>query len=114
MGNGKFCLGATKMIQGCNYNVRVHPHPEPCQWKDWSPWDKCSSECGPGEQKRSREVLREAQNNGSPCYGASAEVQQCQVKKCPPVPGPRPCQWGDWNEWGACDKCGGQRKRNRM
>ena len=26
---------------------------------------------------------------------------------------PTDCMWGQWEMWGACDKCGGQRKRFR-
>lgn len=48
------------------------------------------------------------------CEGAMAEVAQCQLEVCPIPPGPKPCVWGVWLEWGACDKCGGERKRSRQ
>merc|ERR1719240_1450598 len=34
----------------------------------------------------------------------------CEISTPSPA---TPCQWSDWSEWGACDKCGGQRKRTR-
>jgi len=48
------------------------------------------------------------------CDGPLSEVSECNTAACPVAPGPKPCVWGQWMGWGACDKCGGQRKRTRQ
>jgi hypothetical protein len=58
-------------------------------WSDWSDWSKCSSECGPGIQRRTRTcqtLKKHAQIqtvSKSMCdNGPSFEDQPCQLKSC--------------------------------
>lgn len=83
------------------------------QWQQWGP---CSVTCGVGQHLRTRTFVVEAQNGGKPCSGHVAEIQGCEDMVCPSLDGegPKSCEWGKWMEWGACDKCGGQRKRTRQ
>merc|ERR1712048_256979 len=43
------------------------------------------------------------------CKGNLAEVEMCHTKACER----QDCVWADWSDWGACDKCGGQKRRFR-
>jgi len=115
-GRGAWCNGHTKEITGCNFPPSAVTKPEvPCQWGLWDAWSKCSVTCGTaGQQQRKREIAVEPENGGSACNGPLIEIHQCAVDPCPLPPGPKPCLWGNWMEWGACDKCGGQRKRSRQ
>ncbi|CAE8723688.1 unnamed protein product, partial [Polarella glacialis] len=72
----------------------------------------CSSSCGQGQRTRSRDVLHENRHGGLPCNNALVETAGCVQKTCD-VCAPVDCNWGDWEMWSACDKCGGQRKRYR-
>jgi len=59
-------------------------------------------------------VTQEASGGGAQCDGAIKKVMPCTMDACPLPPAARPCEWGEWTQWGACDKCGGQRKRTRQ
>jgi len=114
-GEGAWCTGHTKEIAGCNGPPEPVQKPHiPCRWGLWQDWSACGVTCGVGEHTREREILSRAVNGGAVCNGPSAEVRQCMPAVCPVVAGPRPCLWSKWMQWGACDKCGGQRKRNRQ
>jgi len=114
-GNGKFCMGSTKQIEGCNIpQVEKPQYPVDCTFAPWSQWLECSATCSTGQRERARTMATEAQNGGSSCQGPLSEMKQCDGGACPVPPGPKPCLWGSWMEWGACDKCGGQRKRSRQ
>lgn len=114
-GAGKFCHGKTKEIMGCHVDaIPLIKLPLPCVMGDWDDWGKCSTSCGPGERERRRDVEVAAQNGGTPCQGDLNDIEQCDVAVCPAPAGPKGCRWGKWMEWGACDKCGGQRKRTRQ
>lgn len=61
-------------------------------WSEWSDWSKCSSECGPGIQRRTRTcqtIKKHAQIqtvSKSMCdNGPSFEDQPCQLKSCPSI-----------------------------
>merc|ERR1712048_981181 len=69
--------------------------------------------CGGGQYERSRTIIVEAKGTGKPCSGSLSMVDACNTWPCPLAPGSDDCQWGSWQSWGACDKCGGQRKRFR-
>merc|ERR1712048_596094 len=45
-------------------------------------------------------------------YAALYQVSQCNISFCN-GPSPIDCVYGDWMDWNACGKCGGQRKRFR-
>merc|ERR1711957_173499 len=85
-----------------------------CVLGEWEPWAQCSVTCGKGQHNRMREVEAEGKNGGVMCDGSLSEVSECNPLACPVPKGPKPCEWGEWMEWGACDKCGGQRKRTRQ
>lgn len=89
---------ALLLEKGCN-NV---PCPINCRQSPWSPWGKCSKECGGGVQQRSRNVEVRAKNGGEAC-AASSQTQQCNVQSCDVD-----CVIADWTVWGPCSKaCGG-------
>jgi len=114
-GEGKWCQGHTKEIESCNVPAtHIKQPPVNCKLDDWSAWNSCSATCEIGQHLRSRKVLVQATNGGSSCTDALEEVNQCDQGMCPQIPGKKPCVWGSWMEWGACDKCGGQRKRTRQ
>lgn len=113
-GNGAWCDGDMKQIQGCNEKEEESLNPINCVFGLWSPWTVCTATCGSGQETRTRVIATEAQDGGLQCSGILGEVHQCGETPCPIPKGPKPCVWGAWVEWAACDKCGGQRKRNRQ
>ena len=66
------------MFQACNTNK--------CPiWTEWSEWTSCSSTCGGGKTKRTREcVLPDGSRSSSLyCPGDSKEETTCNENKCP-------------------------------
>lgn len=117
-GNGAWCVNSTKEIAPCNL-IGVAPGCEGekqvhCEWTPWKDWSACSKDCGGGQRNRLRRIAVEPQGNGNPCNGPMDETEGCNTQPCL-VNGtmPIPCTWGAWSEWGACDKCNGQRHRFR-
>ncbi|CAB3372223.1 Hypothetical predicted protein [Cloeon dipterum] len=49
-----------------------------CIMGEWSTWGTCSAPCGPGMQKRQREILQPALNNGRPC-GPRLQTKICNT-----------------------------------
>jgi len=77
-------------------------HPCPCIWGVWADWGQCSKMCGGGSKTRSREVAKQATNNGDICEGSSFEQTSCNLEPCA-----IDCEWGMWGEWSDCSKaCG--------
>ncbi|TSL16090.1 Semaphorin-5B [Bagarius yarrelli] len=58
-------------------------------WSSWSPWSKCSAECGGGVHSRSRNC-----ENGNSCPGCALEYQACNLDACPEVR--RNTPWTPW------------------
>merc|ERR1712048_1495213 len=87
--------------------------PVDCEVDDWSAWGDCSKSCGGGTQSRSREITVYPSDLGKPCEGTLGEAQGCNRAPCEATCTPVDCTLGDWGEWSACDKCGGQQKRFR-
>lgn len=133
LGEGKHCEGATKQTYPCNpgslvpgMNVRLKLLDEckdvavvDCEVSEWKAWGKCSASCGGGQAMRSREIMRMPSNGGKGCGDAMSEVKGCNTDPCAPAVlisncVPKDCAWGEWEEWGACDKCGGQKRRFRQ
>ncbi|KAG8443081.1 hypothetical protein GDO86_011775 [Hymenochirus boettgeri] len=83
--------------------------PVNCQVSEWSPWSKCSKECGlTGKMVRKRTVIQPSQGDGRPC-----SIQMEQAKPCPV----KPCYKWQYGLWSACKvedaQCGeGTRVRN--
>ena len=57
-------------------------HPCPCIWGEWADWGQCSKMCGGGSKTRSREVSKQATNNGDICDGSSFEQTSCNLEPC--------------------------------
>ena len=57
-------------------------HPCPCIWGVWADWGQCSKMCGGGSKTRSREVAKQATNNGDICDGSSFEQTSCNLEPC--------------------------------
>ncbi|XP_059172831.1 uncharacterized protein LOC131953601 [Physella acuta] len=77
-------------------------------WGDWSPWSKCSADCGDGGfsvRRRDCDTLPDV-----PCEGINFDMRPCNAGlKCE-------AQWQDWGNWGPCSvSCGkGVRARSRV
>jgi len=82
-----------------------------CLLSEWDAWSSCDVQCGVGQKTRSRHVTRESANGGR-CHEDLDQMAKCFERPCGTCE-PKDCVWSSWEEWGACDKCGGQRKRFR-
>lgn len=107
-----------KQLQACN-NYSSTPNcaemEEPavdCQLSEWGAWSDCTATCEGGQQTQTRSVVHEAKHGGVSCDRVLSRTQGCNTQPCE-ILATIPCQWNDWSAWGACDKCGGQRKRSR-
>eukprot|EP00930_Biecheleria_cincta_P073322 TRINITY_DN6062_c0_g2_i1.p1 TRINITY_DN6062_c0_g2~~TRINITY_DN6062_c0_g2_i1.p1 ORF type:complete len:1830 (-),score=240.41 TRINITY_DN6062_c0_g2_i1:94-5583(-) len=118
-GVGKFCMGGLKETVPCNPGPNS-PLPSACQagepadcaFGEWGGWQACSVSCGGGEHMRSRNIIAQARRGGKPCLGSLTEIKECARHSCD-GPQPKDCIFGEWEQWGACGKCSGQRKRFR-
>jgi len=116
-GTGAFCEGGLGEVEPCNIGdtapegCSAEP-PVDCEMGSWEEWGPCSASCDGGQQSRFREVKIPASGAGKPCADTVAHTQGCGTDPCE-GPDPIPCKWQEWSDWGACDKCGGQKKRFR-
>ncbi|CAJ1337729.1 unnamed protein product [Effrenium voratum] len=118
-GDGRYCMGGLRETAPCSPS-QSEPlpqgcgpgRPQDCLFSQWEGWATCSASCGGGEHTRSRSIAREAKNNGLPCIGALSEISECARHECG-GPAPKDCIFGEWEDWGACGKCSGQRHRFR-
>ena len=120
-GSGHFCTGGLKEVAPCNPAVDEglgekcgKGPPVDCELTTWSEWTLCSSSCGGGESKRSRAIAQEAFDGGFGCQEPLEEVVECAREACHAVYLPVDCLLGDWQSWGACNACGGERSRRRQ
>eukprot|EP00416_Gambierdiscus_australes_P025281 CAMPEP_0171058888 /NCGR_PEP_ID=MMETSP0766_2-20121228/2807_1 /TAXON_ID=439317 /ORGANISM="Gambierdiscus australes, Strain CAWD 149" /LENGTH=844 /DNA_ID=CAMNT_0011514241 /DNA_START=13 /DNA_END=2548 /DNA_ORIENTATION=- len=118
-GDGAYCEGGLKETAPCNPTMLestpagcAEEPPVDCQLGEWTEWGDCSVSCGGGEHAHSRDILRLPASGGKACEGPLAVVRQCGMEKCP-GPAPVDCAYGEWQDWGACGKCGGERTRFR-
>jgi len=118
-GKGAYCNGHLKETSPCNPSpLQATPAactdepPVDCELGEWSAWETCSATCGGGQHSRKREVLRAPASGGKACEGPLTLVSQCGSDKCPGPP-PVDCVYGEWQDWGACAKCDGERTRFR-
>ncbi|XP_053398910.1 SCO-spondin-like isoform X2 [Mercenaria mercenaria] len=62
----------------------------PCfepEWSMWTKWTKCSEECGPGQQERTRTCQENALGRpANNCKGQGKDVIVCKVLDCPTTP----------------------------
>jgi len=121
-GDGAWCSGDLNQVEPCNTCVQLgtcdqQPVGLDCELSDWAAADgaagTCSVTCGQGNLQMIKVVTQDASGGGAQCDGSTQKVMPCTMDPCPEPPAARPCQWGEWTQWGACDKCGGQRKRTR-
>jgi len=110
-GTGKLCDPLAKQeISPCNT--------QPCSkcidgaWSAWNPWTSCTATCDGGTMRRSRNVIREANDCGKPVSGPLAEIVRCNTDiSCEK---PRDCIFADWEEWSSCScTCDGVKHRTR-
>ncbi|VEL19265.1 unnamed protein product [Protopolystoma xenopodis] len=53
-----------------------------CRVNTWSEWSPCDKQCGLGWQRRSRQVVQEAENGGETCP-VLTEKKECRGENCP-------------------------------
>lgn len=117
--DGRWCKGGLRetapchptfgssLPQGCGPG-----RAQDCLFGPWEAWKECSATCDGGEHARSREIVQHAKNGGLPCEGDLKQISECARHECG-GPAPKDCIFGDWEDWGACGKCSGQRNRFR-
>jgi hypothetical protein len=97
--NGNPCP-KLKQIRDCNQGLC----PIICEVSEWSDWDGCDAECGPGHQRRTRTIIVEPQL-GAPDCPELTDDRECEIKPCP-----KPCEVSEWSDWGSCLDISGQPK----
>lgn len=102
IGGGETCTGNAQQVEDCNIQLC----PINCKMGDWSAWGECAPSCN-GTETRSRPILQEARNGGTPC-GETVEQKPCS-KICVD------CRWSDWSAWDTCSAscAGGLYSRSR-
>jgi len=87
------------------------PCPVECGLSHWSPWGKCSKECGGGVQSQTRSMEEKPKNGGKAC-DALMQSQPCNSGSCDVD-----CVLGQWMAWKPCNKAcsaGYEERRKRM
>lgn len=115
-GDGVWCKGALKEIHPCNPKSDDDCGvvlPVDCVLSDWNEWNECSATCGGGQHVREREIDRHPVGRGKTCDDPLSEIRECSPERCSAGPPAIDCQVGDWQDWGACSKCSGERTRSR-
>jgi len=87
--------------------------PVDCVVSDWAYWGPCSHTCGVGQQSRERKILQYPVRGGFGCSESLSVTRECIAKPCHDACQPVDCKYSDWSLFGACDRCGGQKKRTR-
>jgi len=83
--------------------------PVDCVVSEWSPFSKCTKQCGGGVQARTRFTITQPKHGGLPCSSVQEE-RSCGTESCS-----RDCVLSKWSSWGACSAAcgGGSRQRKR-
>lgn len=92
---GADCEGLPIDEESCN----EHPCPDDCHWSEWTSFTVCSATCGGGTSRRTRSIVKEESDGGTPCDGDTAEELPCNTQSCPVD-----CQWDEWSSWTPCSK----------
>eukprot|EP00928_Gymnodinium_smaydae_P010177 TRINITY_DN13817_c0_g1_i2.p1 TRINITY_DN13817_c0_g1~~TRINITY_DN13817_c0_g1_i2.p1 ORF type:complete len:857 (+),score=141.13 TRINITY_DN13817_c0_g1_i2:324-2894(+) len=120
-GGGRSCEGEMKQTANCNDDSKdsstcdkAEAPVRNCVMGDWEEWSTCSEDCGGGQTSRVRSIVQPPQNGGKSCDGPLEMVAPCNEHVCKEnTCKKQDCVWGDWEEWGSCNKCGGQQLRHR-
>jgi len=105
----KACLRGDCLVSACGRGEDSVD----CVMNTWEDWSSCDASCGRGNRVRARAPQTLNSHGGRPCHVDLTQVEPCESVACEQICQPRDCTWADWNDWGACDKCGGQMKRFR-
>lgn len=119
-GSGRHCSGPLIETHPCNPGLgeltppqcRVAGNTIDCQLDLWTEWSMCTASCGGGHTVRSRVISVYASGGGSPCETDLSEVNECARVSCP-TSEITDCELGDWQDWGSCTRCDGERLRLR-
>jgi len=116
--HGVRCEGMLKEAQPCDKTPAACVTPKvsgkDCAFAKWSSWTECSVKCGGGQYIRTREVAKRGEVGGRGCRGPLASISTCSTQPCDGgANGAVDCEHGEWQDWGACTKCSGERKRFR-
>ncbi|KAL4230559.1 Thrombospondin type 1 repeat-containing protein [Mactra antiquata] len=106
---GNLCFGGNTDDRPCDTGIFC---PVNGGWTEWSPFGRCSVDCGIGMQERSRECANpQPQYGGLSCEGPGLESRECDSGIHCPING----GWSTWYHWSICSaNCGiGQRERRR-
>jgi hypothetical protein len=103
-GGGRICPAKDQTLS-CNEGLCSRN----CVVGAWGLWSDCSTTCGGGSQKRTRDVLMRSEHDGKKCP-VTKEAQSCNTNQCPVN-----CKLTAFSKWGMCDRScgGGMRKRTR-
>jgi len=113
---GAHCEGPLKQVKECHQyttNPACQGGPRQNCVQEWTPWEPCSKSCAGGQRVRNNTITSLPANGGRPCNQTLAEIDQCNMGPCPDEPVPIACNMSVWTPWSDCDKCGGQKRRNR-
>eukprot|EP00929_Paragymnodinium_shiwhaense_P046780 TRINITY_DN237_c0_g2_i2.p1 TRINITY_DN237_c0_g2~~TRINITY_DN237_c0_g2_i2.p1 ORF type:complete len:1617 (-),score=410.89 TRINITY_DN237_c0_g2_i2:304-5154(-) len=120
VGTGKSCVGVTEETWPCNPGQDEKAPtgcedgpPVDCEVSDWHISGSCTATCGGGQLMKSRTILVNAKNGGKPCTDTLSKTEPCHTQACPAECKAVDCKWSDWGAWSDCDKCGGQKRRQR-
>jgi len=76
----KTCMTNNEVTKRCW--IQEHQGATDCKWGQWSPWSKCSKDCGTGIQTRTRATIEQAKLGGEPCEGEGEEERECTEENC--------------------------------
>lgn len=101
---GKACTEALQKTEACDTGVACSVD---CVVGSFGAFGVCSAECGGGQQTKSRSIITQPLNNGTPCPPLT-ETQACNTGTCD-----RDCQVGGWTDWTSCSAACGDGTQSR-